>query len=286
MSTRTELTAEQIRKSHDAYREAKRDGWEHYPIRKWGPYEYIVCDTIDLRPGEQTITVIDITGRDDIARFQLAYPEQGWDEESNRAMRRFALVCPPDEGVYWLVMIEGSHPGRTGFDSHLYNTRRTYAADLSIFVGSASSSEIDAMIGDIAWAVEEARQCGWTQEDKQIGNTIRAAARRGAIPGARQGNSGRWYFDKATLSEWLYRSANETRGRPSAIEDLITSGADARTIQRQLAEMTRQTTGRIPRGQLWQPCEHPDCDNEPVCMNCLMCQDEHCHCFDAQGSES
>jgi len=55
-----------------------------------------------------------------------------------------------------------------------------------------------------------------------------------------------------------------------------------REIQRQLAARHRQYTGSIPRGQLWQPCEVPGCDNEPVCMNCFRCQEKHCHCFDQE----
>jgi len=51
-------------------------------------------------------------------------------------------------------------------------------------------------------------------------------------------------------------------------------------IQKQLAAQYRKRTGSIPKGQLWQPCACRGCDNEPVCMNCLMCQEKHCHCFD------
>lgn len=53
-----------------------------------------------------------------------------------------------------------------------------------------------------------------------------------------------------------------------------------REIQHQLAAMHRQHTGSIPRAQLWQPCEVPGCDNEPVCMNCMCCEEVHCCCFD------
>ena len=60
------------------------------------------------------------------------------------------------------------------------------------------------------------------------------------------------------------------------LADLLTQ--DTHTIQHTLADRYRATTGQ-PRGQLWQPCELAGCDNEPVCLNCLMCE-EHCHCFD------
>lgn len=284
MSDRTYLSAEGIRKSSDNYKAAKRDGWENYPIRTWGPFVYIVCDKIDLKYGEQTIIVIDITGDNDVARFSLGWPDTvqfmpSLTEKEIRDYRRYALVSPPEEGVYWLVMTE-DRIGKTGFDNHYYCTSQHYAADLSIFVGSTASGEIDQMIGDIAWAVAEARQYGWNQEDKQIADTIRTAARRSSLPGARQGNSRRWYFDKSSFREWLADESAHRTGPKSAIEDLITSGADARTIQHTLADMVRQNTGQIPRIQLWQPCEHPGCFSEPSCGNCFMCQDEHCHCFD------
>ena len=283
MSDRTYLSADDIRKSSDFLRTARRDGWESRPIRKWGPFEYIVYGSIDLKWGEQTITVLDITGDSDVARFQLAYPEQGWDEESNRERRHYALVSPPEEGEYWLVMAE-DHILKTSFDNHRYCTSQYRAADLTIFVGSTASGEIDQMIGDIAWAVAEARQYGWDQEEKQVADTIRTSARRDSLPGARQSNSRRWYFDKAAFREWLADESAHRTGPKSVIEELITSGADARTIQHTLADMVRQNTGKIPRGQLWQPCELPGCDNEPVCMNCMMCEETHCHCFDEEQS--
>lgn len=277
-----DILASDIRQKYDNYKLAKKAGWEQRPIRQWGPYEYIVYDSIDLRLGAQTITVIDITGTGNVARFQMAYPEQGFDDEHNQALRRYALVLPPEEGIYWLVMREGET--NTSFDNAYYATSQFYAADLTIFVCSSAAVEIDEMIGDIAWAVKEAQSTGWKQEEKQIANSIRAAAKRGAIAGTRQGKSNRWYFDKGELRDYLRTSQAETRGRPAKIEDLITSGADAHTIQRTLAALTREATGKIPHVQLWQPCDHPDCTNEPVCGNCLMCQDEHCDCFDQEES--
>lgn len=271
----TLITPDSIRASYDTYKLARRAGWERYPIRTWGPFEYIVYSDIDLRLGPQTITVIDITDRQGVARFACAWPEQGWDEESCRKTRRFALLYTLEEGMYdWLVMTED--PSDSGcLGESLYYTDGVHAAELTIFVGSAASIEIDQFIGDIAWAVAEARAAGWQQQDEQIADTIRAAARRGAIVGSRQGASRRWYFDKNGFRDYLQRAASETRGRPS-IEDLITGGADVHTIQHTLAAMARES-GHIPHGQLWQPCEVPGCDNEPVCLNCLMC-DTHCRC--------
>lgn len=289
MSNRTYISASDIRASSDNYKAAKRDGWESYPIRKWGPYEYIVCDKIDLKYGAQTITVIDITDNSDVARFSLGWPDTvqfmpSLTESEIRDYRRYALVSPPEEGVYWLVMTE-DRIGKTGFDSHYYCASQHYAADLTIFIGSTASGEIDQMIGDIAWAVAEAKAYanlyGWGEDEKQLADTIRTAARRKSIPGARQGNSRRWYFDKTAFREWLADESAHRTGPKSTIEELIT-GTDARIIQHQLAAQYRQNTGQIPRVQLWQPCEMPGCDNEPVCGNCMMCEETHCHCFDSE----
>lgn len=136
----------------------------------------------------------------------------------------------------------------------------------------------------IDWAVREAQDYGWTQSREQIADTIRTAARRGNINGATRGpDSGKWYFNPPKFRGWLRREdAHKTGPKPGRLEEIITSGADARTIQHQLAAMVRQNTGQIPRVQLWQPCEYPGCDNEPVCGNCMMCQETHCHCFDAE----
>ncbi len=61
------------------------------------------------------------------------------------------------------------------------------------------------------------------------------------------------------------------------LEELITGGLDPRDIQRELAAMARQS-GHTPRGQLWQACGDPDCVNEPICLNCRLCEEEHCQC--------
>jgi len=55
-----------------------------------------------------------------------------------------------------------------------------------------------------------------------------------------------------------------------------------RNVQHVLATGYRTQTNQIPHGQLWQPCEHPGCNNEPVCMNCMKCEQTHCHCFDGE----
>lgn len=156
----------------------------------------------------------------------------------------------------------------------------------------------------IDWAVKEYRDCmDDERSDAQIANTIRAAADRGAIHGCSQTESGAWYFRPPAFGGWLVKTRDEKRGRPrtkapephfdgkvypsdsddptKTISDLVENfDGDVSSLQRSLAAMTRETTGNIPRGQLWQPCEKRGCDNEPVCMNCMMCEEKHCHCFD------
>lgn len=52
-------------------------------------------------------------------------------------------------------------------------------------------------------------------------------------------------------------------------------------IEQEQAAQTRNQQAQpiisVSRGQLWQECEKPGCNNEPVCLNCFLC-DEHCSC--------
>lgn len=147
----------------------------------------------------------------------------------------------------------------------------------------------------IDWAIGEFRDFfpDDTRTDDKIANTIRAAAAAGRIRGAKLGESGNWYFNPPRFRGWLVKTRDEKRGRPrravavmgleqeNPIVALVENfDGNVAKLQHQLAAMSRQTTGKIPHGQLWQPCEHPGCNKEPVCMNCMMCEDEHCHCFD------
>lgn len=143
----------------------------------------------------------------------------------------------------------------------------------------------------IDWAVKEYRDfMTWVEDDRtddQIANSIRAAANRGAIWGCSQDSRGDWYFRPPSFRGWLVKTRDEKRGRPrtkrddSTISDLIENfDGDVSSLRHSLAAMTRESTGSIPRGQLWQPCEVRGCDNEPVCMNCMRCEEKHCHCSD------
>lgn len=71
---------------------------------------------------------------------------------------------------------------------------------------------------------------------------------------------------------------SQTPTQPQLDKDFLMQ--PARDIQKSLAAQYRQRTGNKPRGQLWEPCSLSECDNEPVCMNCMCCQDTHCDCFD------
>lgn len=119
-----ELTAEQIRASAENLKQARKDGWELSPIRQWGPKEYVVIDGIVLKEGLQRLAVIDITDMNDVARISGWYPEQGWNEESNRARRKLALVHYTDAG-FTHVMLEGEC--LTG-----YHAREVWRGDLAI----------------------------------------------------------------------------------------------------------------------------------------------------------
>ena len=45
----------------------------------------------------------------------------------------------------------------------------------------------------------------------------------------------------------------------------------------EMAPREYQRTGPMPHGQLWEECSRRGCDNEPVCVDCLYCE-EHCRC--------
>ena len=155
--------------------------------------------------------------------------------------------------------------------------------------GEADSEEIsenDAQwdyMKRVDWAIREYRDFfGDARPDAEIGKTIRAAATAKRIWGCSQDSRGNWYFRPECFRGWLTKTRNEKRGRPrKSVSDLIENfDGNVNSLQHELAAMTRETTGQIPRGQLWQPCEVPGCDNEPVCMNCMCCEEKHCHCFD------
>lgn len=135
----------------------------------------------------------------------------------------------------------------------------------------------------IDWAIREYRDFfGDSRPGAEIGNTIRAAAHAKRIWGCSQDSTGAWYFRPECFRGWLTKTCNEKRGRSQKNVSGLIENFDGNVsgLQHELAAMTREATGNIPRGQLWQPCEAPGCNNEPVCMNCMRCQERHCHCFE------
>jgi hypothetical protein len=263
------FTIEQFRTDKQVRRDvldtSKYGDWNMCEIFRWGIYTYVHTGRVRLIIGVQNLHVIDVTDTIlNIARFHDRY--HNYPAEQNEG--NYAMVYTPDEGeCVGLLHMDN--------DDHHY-----YIADLPIYIGVGADAELTGSFGDMAWAISECKVIGWTQDDKTIANTIRAAARRDGI-GAWQGASRRWYFPKQAFQEYAYRSMSEQRGRPSTVSTLIeNSDGNASAIQHELAEMARSAIGNIPGGQLWQPCECPGCSTEPVCMNCMMCEDEHCNCFD------
>lgn len=55
------------------------------------------------------------------------------------------------------------------------------------------------------------------------------------------------------------------------------AGSDDYNMATEAEQFAPQFSKHKSRGQLWQPCAHRGCDNEPVCLDCEYC-DEHCHC--------
>lgn len=117
---------------------------------------------------------------------------------------------------------------------------------------------------------------GEFQDNGSLASRIRQAAQAGRLI-AEKDPAGRWQFPQDKLYEWVMDSNAHKTGAKPDIEELI--GQDPTTIQNTLADLYREATGEIPRGQLWQPCELGSCENEPVCMNCLKCEEAHCKCF-------
>jgi hypothetical protein len=77
-------------------------------------------------------------------------------------------------------------------------------------------SETDLRWGNayrIADAVRVALAAGHDGPPSRVADTIRAAARRGAIAGATRAG-GAWEFPPGTLWKWVREAKGETRGRP------------------------------------------------------------------------
>lgn len=211
----------------------------------------------------------------------------------------------------WKPLIWADSGGNLTMLGDVFNAADLYQALKSFFeTGTVDAEEISEndpawdYMRRMDWAIKEYRNIlePIGMNDIQIGNTIRAAASRGAIRGCSQSEAGHWYFRPPAFRGWLVKTRDETRGRPrkgparsdldfvieidgdlppGKISELLDNfTGDTAGLQHDLAALSRAVTGKIPHGQLWQPCESPGCQNEPVCINCLQCQERHCHCFD------
>lgn len=124
-----------------------------------------------------------------------------------------------EQGDPMYVWMDGDgYPHMLG---HMHQVADLYAAMGAALAGQLDPepiSEFDPAWGqnyDIAAAVQEAVSFGYSDggDASQVADSIRAAARRGAIRGAQQVN-GKWSLPKLTLRGWLVRSRDERRGRP------------------------------------------------------------------------
>jgi hypothetical protein len=173
----------------------------------------------------------------------------GSDARGEKAM--FAIV--PDDGTEGIILGECSEVARVS---------ERLTAFLETGEHDGAMPDIDPRLGALWLTAAEA-----SQKFDVPHSSVTWACREGKIRHAEK-DRGQWNFPQRTFMAWKRNRPGRGRSNPS--DD----------IQREMAKQYREHTGDIPRGQLWQPCEVPGCDREPVCMNCLRCQDVHCHCFD------
>jgi len=124
----------------------------------------------------------------------------------------------------WKPLIWADDGGNLTLIGDTWNAADLYQAlHAFLFDGVTNAEEIsqdDPAWGHmrrIDWAVEEYREYvpGAKKLTKErVANTIRAAARRGAIRGCTQDDRSEWYFRPAAFRGWLVKTAIEKRGRP------------------------------------------------------------------------
>lgn len=64
----------------------------------------------------------------------------------------------------------------------------------------------------IDWAIDEMLAYTGGSDRAKVADTIRAAARRGAINGAKQSDGGKWYFNRPKFRGWMIREENHKPG--------------------------------------------------------------------------
>jgi len=56
------------------------------------------------------------------------------------------------------------------------------------------------------------------------------------------------------------------------------AGSDDYNMATEAERPAPQFSQRKSTGQLWEPCSQRGCDNEPSCLDCGYCLDNHCRC--------
>jgi len=128
----------------------------------------------------------------------------------------------------WKPLIWADGGGNLAMIGDPWNAADLYQAlHAYLFGGSLDAEKISEndpawdYMKRIDWAIDEYREYipGAKRRTRdRVGNTIRAAATRGAIRGAVQDDIGNWKFRPATFRGWLVKTARETRGRKQQIQ--------------------------------------------------------------------
>ena len=283
----TNLTIEGMNKwgtgEHDT---ARKEGFDPHPVVRFGDQDYIILFPELIHPGHNTAEVVNVTEFDRRSKnFRVLVTEP----YSKKHSVGDAWVSYGDEGGVFVLCIytpQGTITDmevRTAVLSYrivepthddLNEVRQMLEQEIenSIFADQvevilAWEEKIRAEMPAFIRRLRQDRNWSQTELGQRLGVSQQYVAQlesgdRPATP---------------ELQQKLAAIAQEPPATP--LEQLITGGLSPREIQLELARLTRQATGNIPRGQLWQPCDLPDCDAEPVCLNCLLCEETHCQCF-------
>lgn len=268
---------------------AKKEGFDPKPVVRFGNYDYVILFPELIHPGPNAAGVVNVTEFNQREHFRLLVTEP----DSPRYSIGNAWISYGDEGGVFALAIYT--PNNTITDVEARTAVLSYrivepTRDDTRAVQAMLDEEIDA--GLLNERVELMLRLE-SQLQEQLPELLRQFRQEHSWSQAELGRRlGISQSYVAALELGVRTAPPELQQKiatllqeppPSKLEQLISSGMGPRDIQRQLAALVRQNTGQIPRGQLWQPCERPGCSKEPVCLNCLMCQDEHCECFRDSG---
>lgn len=264
----------------DEHKIAQKAGFDPMPVVKFGEYEYVILHSELVHPGHNTAEVINIAAestdsfkilvtttdkKHSVGNAWISYGEEGGvfalaifterntvtDIRVRTAVLSYRLVPPTVEDAIAVQRM---------FDEEIEGAAMMQQVEISMRLEQQIFAAIPAQLRQLR------QNSGWSQTElgRRLGISQQYVA---------QLEKG----DRQPPAELLRKIAGLINDPPSKLEDLITDGMSPRDIQRGLAEYTRKTTGKPARGQLWQECDQPGCDNQPVCLNCLLCQD-HCQC--------